>query len=247
MLSQTAERDHLSSRRGRRAVWSLLMINLQHTDCQLMAGLLRAADPCRQPRSLLLRVWTHTDPARQLTEGPLSQSRGAVWAWAGPVGVGLWQSRVESPCQQRSASRFNEGRGKLWLEVFVCNHVTFPKRPGQRRQQIASDSTSRCLEMVLMLWIMSVGEQAARNADTKNNWVNFLTDTYIKKIHYNYIIHTFSNELHCSIVNYLTLAHCSFWVSEYVCVQEGRKRRYIIFSIYRMSYKCRNTNVKSRS
>lgn len=43
MLSQTAERDHLSGWRGWWAVWSLLMINLQHTDCQLMAGLLRAA------------------------------------------------------------------------------------------------------------------------------------------------------------------------------------------------------------
>lgn len=41
---------------GRRAVWSPLMIKLQHTDCQLMAGRLRAADPGRQPRSLLLHV-----------------------------------------------------------------------------------------------------------------------------------------------------------------------------------------------
>ncbi len=172
MLSQAAGRDHLSGRRGRRAVWSLLMINLQHTDCQLMAGRLRAADPRRQPRSLLLRVWTHIDPARRLTEGPLSQSHVAVWARAGPVGVEPWQSRVKSPCQRRSASRFNEGRGKLWLEVFVCNHVTFPKRHGQRRQQIASDFSSRCLEMVLMLWIMSVGEQAARDSDTNDNWVN---------------------------------------------------------------------------
>lgn len=78
-------------------------------------------------------------------------------------------SRVESPCRQRSASHFNEGRGKLWLEVFVCNHVTFPKRHGQRRQQIASDFSSRCLEMVLMLWIMSAGEHAVRNSDSNDS------------------------------------------------------------------------------
>lgn len=143
-------RDHLSGRRGRQAVWSLIMINLQHTGCQLMAGLLWAEDPRSQPRSLLLHVWTYTEPLPALMDGPLSQSRGALGAWAEPMGVELQQTRVESPCQQRSALHFNEGRGEHWLEVFVCNHVTFPKRHEQKRQQIASDFSSRCLEMVLM-------------------------------------------------------------------------------------------------
>lgn len=113
-------------------------------------------------------------PARRVTSGPVSQSHG-VGGGCEPMlsllGVEPRWSRVESPCRQRSASRFNEDRGKFWLEVFVCNHVTFPKRQRQRRQQIASDFSSRCLEMVLMLWIMSAGEHAVRTSDRDDSWV----------------------------------------------------------------------------
>lgn len=95
-------------------------------------------------------------------------SEPIVWGSVSPGRPRLGGGAVAEPgrvtlpaalCEER----FNEGRGELWLEVLVCNHVTFPERHRQRRQQIASDFSSRCLEMVLMLWIMSVGEQAARN------------------------------------------------------------------------------------
>ena len=99
----------------------------------------------------------------------------------------LWANRVGAPvslCRPRwgwslggagsshlagSALRrpLMKAEGKLWLEVFVCNHVTFPAGHGQRRQRIASDFSSRCFEMVLMLWIMSVGERAERNSRMK--------------------------------------------------------------------------------
>lgn len=135
MLSQTAEWDHLSGRRGRRAVCSLLMINLQHTDCQLTAGLLRAADPGRQPRSLLLRVWTHIDPARRLMGGPLSRLRGGPREPApAPRGWGrggAWPSHLASSALRRS---FNEGRG--WRCLYAI--MSHSQRGGGSRSLLTS-------------------------------------------------------------------------------------------------------------
>lgn len=149
MLSQTAERVHLSGRRGRWAVWSLLMIKSSNI---LTVSSWRAFSEQQIRTGSCDRSWSASGSV--LTRTALRANR----AGADPAGVEPWRRPVESPCRQRSASRFNEGRGELWPEVFVCYHVTFPERHGQRRRQIASDFSSRCLEMVLMLWIMSAGE-----------------------------------------------------------------------------------------